>query len=307
MPGYNEAGVLTEQSMMASRLAYHTDLGNIQALPVTVNELLGTAATASAQMVDNSGGTAGSSPFTIAAITTGGGTYPDATPTKNAIAMLAAQVNLLQSAISNSRFADRGVMLEGTNAVSSNATNSALGGWTLTTTAAASDQMIISPRTSSPFITLQFNTSRRPRIEAVIKTGAAITNTTIWWGFKLTNTPVVATDDDQAFFRYADGTASGVWQCINSTGGTDQTQNTTVTVAVSTVYQLVVEVGADLKPRYYIGTNGGPLSLVATGAALTSALTTLKLFCGIQTSTGARAIDYINFAAGQDITTSLTN
>lgn len=306
MPGNNETGVLTEQAMMASRIAHHTDLGNNQALPFTVNELLGTT-TASAQITDNSGGTAGTSPFTIAALTTGGGTYPDATPVKDAIAKLAAQCNLLQSAISNQRFADRNVMLEGTNAVSANATVSDLGGWTLTTTAAASDQMIISPRTSSPFINTLLSTSRRPRVEGVIKTGAAITNATIWWGLKLTNTPVVATDNDQAFFRYADGTASGVWQCINSTGGTDQTQNTTVTVAVSTVYQFAIEVGADLKPRYYLGTAGGPLSLVATGSALTSALTTLKLFCGIQTSSGARAIDYINFAAGQDITTSLTN
>jgi hypothetical protein len=167
--------------------------------------------------------------------------------------------------------------------------------------------MIISPRTSAPFLTTQLNTSRRPRVEGVIKTGAAITNATIWWGLKLTNTPTVATDNDQAFFRYADGTASGVWQCINSTGGTDQTQNTTVTVAVSTVYQFAIEVGADLKPRYYLGTAGGPLVNVATGSALTSALTTLKLFCGIETSSGARAIDYIDFAAGQDITTSLTN
>jgi len=43
--------------------------------------------------------------------------------------------------------------------------------------------------------------------------------------FKLTNTPVVATDDNSCFFRYQSSVNSGKWQLNCSRAGVDVTSN----------------------------------------------------------------------------------
>ena len=97
-------------------------------------------------------------------------------------------------------------------------------------------------------------------------TGAAITNSIVWAGLKLTNTDVVATDNDQCYFRYEDGVNTGKWQAVSSIGGADDAADSGVTVALSTVYHLVIDIAADRTAAFYI--NG---VLVETSAALTDA------------------------------------
>jgi hypothetical protein len=100
---------------------------------------------------------------------------------------------------------------------------------------------------------------------------------------KLTNTPVVATDDNQLFFRFADDVASGAWQVISSVAGTDTTTTTSVTVAVSTVYHLKIMIDSARVATFYI--NG---TLVHTTGVLADAIDLIP-YVGIQNNGAADA------------------
>lgn len=174
----------------------------------------------------------------------------------------------------------------GTNAVSADVTLSTTGGILVATHGAATDSTIILPHltaaqtswaTATPFAT-----AKEPEWGCTIQTPAALTNTTFWAGCKLTNTPVVATDNDQVIFRYANGTDTN-WQCTYSVGGTDVTVDSGVAVAVSTQYRFWLTVDSGRKCRFWI--NG---KVVATSTALTS-LTTLIPYVGVLSATDATA------------------
>jgi hypothetical protein len=174
----------------------------------------------------------------------------------------------------------------GTNAVSADVTLSTRGGIAVASHGAATDSTIILPHldaaqtswaTATPFAT-----AKEPEWGCTIETNSALTNTTIWAGCKLTNTPVVATDNDQVIFRYQNGTDTN-WQATYSVGGTDVTVDTGVAVAVSTQYRLWLTVDSGRKCRFWI--NG---KVVATSTALTS-LTTLIPYIGVLSATDATA------------------
>jgi hypothetical protein len=157
----------------------------------------------------------------------------------------------------------------GTNASSDDVTYDADGGILFTTDGADGDGIILLPHLTagqSPWSGTTWGTENDVIWECSIRTGAAITNSIIWAGLKLTNTDVIATDDDQAYFRYENGINSGKWQTVDSATDVDNAQDSGVTVAVSTVYHLKIVV-ISLIPYYYI--NG---VLVATGDALTTAI-----------------------------------
>lgn len=157
----------------------------------------------------------------------------------------------------------------GTNATSACVTYNAEGGITLTTAGASGDQVILCPHldsNQSAWTQWTWGTDREVIYEATIRTGAAITAEKVWCGLKLTNTPTVATDNDQVYVRYEAGVDSGVWQVISSIGGTDTTTSTTITVAVSTTYRVQIVVNAARKAKAYINDQ-----LVYTTAALTDA------------------------------------
>jgi len=191
----------------------------------------------------------------------------------------------IQSATEATReIADPDFELLGTNAASSCSAYDTGGGIALTTAGASGDQVILVGHldaSQSAWGTVLWPTSKSLIYEAVIKTGSNITATTIWAGLKLTNTPVVATDDDQVFVRYQDTQNSGKWQVISSIAGTDTTTNTTLTaVATSTVYRVRIVLASDRTAKVYI--NG---TLVYTTAALTSA--NLIPYIGVQADTAA--------------------
>jgi len=193
--------------------------------------------------------------------------------------------------------------LLGTNAVSTCATISTTGGVKLTTTTSASDSCIILPHLDtkqSAYATTLWNSAKSPSFETLVETGSNITDVTIWAGLKLTNTPVVATDDDQVFFRYQDTQGSGCWQLIHSVAGTDTTYTVPTSicpaVAVSTRYKLRLEIGSDRTVNGYI--NDIPVRINPFGA-LTS-LTTLKPYLGILTgAASAKHCTFKYFEIGQ--------
>ncbi len=177
----------------------------------------------------------------------------------------------------------------GTNAASALATFYVEGGITLTTATADNDQMILQPHADTnqtAWNTVTWGSHRETEWECWIRTAAAITTMTIWAGLKLTSTSVTATDDDQAFFRYAAGTNSGKWQAISSRAGVDVATDTGVAVAVNTDYHLKITIDASRIPRFYI--NG---VLVETGAALVTSKN-FKPYIGVHTNAAAaRAIN----------------
>ncbi len=130
---------------------------------------------------------------------------------------------------------------------------------------------------------MSWGTDQETHWECHIKSGAAITNSIIWAGLKLTNTEVTATDDDQVFFRYENGVNSGNWEAISSIGGTDDEHDSGVTVAVDTEYHLKIVIQADRTALMYI--NG---ALVETSGALTDA-TDLIPYIGIAADGAAEA------------------
>lgn len=177
----------------------------------------------------------------------------------------------------------------GTSADATEITNDPEGGIILTTEGAANDQTIVLPYlgAGSPWKTVTWGTDQQTRYEAVIKTGASVATMKIWVGLKLTNTNVIATDNDQAFFLYdtAAGASATLWHWVYSIGGTDTdtavSSALVAAVATTTVYHLLVDIDSSRIARFYI--NG---LLVGTSTALTTA-TDLIPYVGVMDTAGA--------------------
>src|SRR5579864_1698817 len=132
-----------------------------------------------------------------------------------------AITNALLAEVANANWS-----IAGTNAVDSVCAFSATGGIKFTTTTSTNDQVLLIPNTNTNQTNLlttgQWLPSTSPRFEALISTGASIANYTIFGGLKLTNTPAVATDDDQIYFRFSTAdTEKTYWQLIVSKANTD--------------------------------------------------------------------------------------
>lgn len=125
--------------------------------------------------------------------------------------------------------ADPDFEILGANASADDVTFNAEGGILLTTDGADGDGIFILPHLDSehsPWSGMTWGTDQEVEYQAWIKMGAAVTTRIVWCGLKLTNTDVIATDDDSAFFRYEDGVNSGKWQSNVSVAGTDNTVDT---------------------------------------------------------------------------------
>jgi len=195
--------------------------------------------------------------------------------------------DILNAAEATRMIADPDFELLGTNAVSTCSALNVEGGIIITTTGADNDQVIILPHldaSQTAWSATTWGTDKNTVWECFIETPAVITTMTIFAGLKLTNTSVTATDDDQAFFRYAAATNTGKWQAIASSAGTDVAADTLVTVAAATQYHLKIVI-TSLIPYFYINSN-----LVATGAALVTAKDLIP-YIGIHTNVaGARSL-----------------
>ena len=180
--------------------------------------------------------------------------------------------------------ADPDFELLGTNAASSCSTFNAEGGITLTTAGASGDSVILLPHldaNQSAWTQVTWGTDQETEWTCWLVTGAAITAQIVWAGLKLTNTDVIATDNDSVYVRYEAGVASGKFQVNASINNTDTTTTTAVTVAASTAYLIKIRIRADRCAEVYIN---GDL-MVVTGA-LTNA-TDLIPYVGIKASAAA--------------------
>ena len=189
--------------------------------------------------------------------------------------------NVVSSAVNPNFF------LQGTNASNDDVTYAAtIAGLQLQTDGGDNDQVILAPNSvsgRSAWNGIGFGTENNVSWEVNLRTDA-IATALIWTGLKLTNTPTIATDADQVFFRYDTDVPDTNWQCIDSIGGTDVTTDSGIVVAASTNYNFRIVIDIDRIARFYIND-----ALVHTTAALTDDVN-LTPFVGLQSLSGATDI-----------------
>ena len=174
----------------------------------------------------------------------------------------------------------------GTNMTTALATrNATAAGIVLTTAGADQDQAILAPHLDSgqtAWTGTKWGTENQVSWECSLNTNA-IDNQKLWAGLKLTNDQLLATDDDQAFFKFqTDATNSEAFDdytllhFVHSIGGTDYISALPITVAANTNYHLKIDFDSDRKMSIFV--NGVQYNITSTsgstgGTAVTSGTT----------------------------------
>jgi len=202
----------------------------------------------------------------------------------------------------------------GTNMTTALATFAVTGAGVLATTATADqDQAILTPHldtAATAWASTLWGTENSVHFETSLQI-PALDNQKVWTGLKLTNDQLVATDADQAYFKYqTDATNSEAftdyakWHFVHSIGGTDYISVLPITVAINTPYHFKIEVDSDRKASIFVNgiqynvtttaaSTGG--TAVTTGTTPTAALTDdvdLIPYVGIEA--GAAAAEAVN-------------
>ena len=164
-------------------------------------------------------------------------------------------------------------------------------GLTITTAGADQDQAIIAPHLDTAFTAwtgVLWGSENQTEWECSVSTNA-IDNQKWWAGLKLTNDQLVATDADQAYFKFqTDATNSEAFtdftllHFVHSIGGTDYISALPITVAANTTYHLRIKIDSDRKLSMFVngiqyditttsGSTGG--TAVAKGTTKSAAMT----------------------------------
>ena len=210
-----------------------------------------------------------------------------------------------------------------TSALSTFATTSA--GILMTTAGADQDQAILAPHLDnagtgetdaiSAWSGTQWGTENQVDWECSIML-PAIDNQKVWAGLKLTNDQLIATDANQAFFKFqTDATNSEAFtdftklHFVHSIGGTDFISQLPITVAANTPYHLKIKIDSARKATIFVngiqynvantaGSTGGtavtevqPSALAVKTAALTDDVNFIP-YIGIEA--GAAAAEALN-------------
>ena len=198
-----------------------------------------------------------------------------------------------------------------------------IAGILVTTAGADADQAIIAPHLDTNQSSWQVNkwgTENSVEWECSVQL-PAIDNQKVWAGLKLTNDQVVATDDDQAFFKFqTDATASEAFtdftklHFVHSIGGTDYISQLPITVAATTPYHLKIVIDSDRKATIFVngiqynitttsGSTGGtavtavqPSKAVVKSAALTNDVDFIP-YIGIEAGDGAAEALNVHYQA----------
>jgi len=183
----------------------------------------------------------------------------------------------------------------------------------MTTAGADQDQSILLPHldtNQSAWAKVLWGTENSVEWECSIML-PALDNQKVWAGLKLTNDQLVATDDDQIFFKFqSDATNSEAFttfanlHLVHSIGGTDYISKLPIAVAANTIYHLKIKINSDRKATCYVNgvqynitstsgsTGGTAVTAVESGkqATLSGALTNdvdLIPYVGIEAGAGA--------------------
>jgi len=197
----------------------------------------------------------------------------------------------------------------GTNMTTALCTFASTSAGVLATTAGSDqDQAILTPHldtAATAWAGTKWGTENEVHFETSIML-PALDNQKVWAGLKLTNDQLVATDANQAYFKYqTDATNSEAftdfakWHFVHSIGGTDFISQIPVTVETNTPYHLRFEIDSDRKAAIFVngiqynvtstsGSTGG--TAVTTGTTKSGALTNdidLIPYVGIEAGAGA--------------------
>ena len=207
----------------------------------------------------------------------------------------------------------------GTNMTTALCTFATTSGGVLATTAGADqDQAILTPHldtAATAWAGTLWGTENQVHFETSIML-PALDNQKVWSGLKLTKDQLIATDANQAYFKYqTDATNSeafddySVWHFVHSIGGTDYITALPITVAANTPYHLKIEIDSSRKATIFVngiqynvantaGSTGGTTATAVQPSALpvkTAALTDdvdLIPYVGIEA--GAAAAEAVN-------------
>ena len=223
------------------------------------------------------------------------------------------------SALAITQAANKNFETLGTNMTTALTTFSATHGGILMTTAGADqDQAILLPHldtNQTVWSGTKWGTENSVEWECSISL-PAIDNQKVWAGLKLTNDQLVATDDNQMFFKYqSDATNSEAfttfanWHFVHSIGGTDFISRLPIAVEADTQYHFKIEVDSDRKAAIFVNgvqynvtttsgsTGGTAVTAVQPGvqATKTAALTNdVDLIPYIGIEAGAAAAEAVN-------------
>ena len=163
----------------------------------------------------------------------------------------------------------------GTNVTTALVTFASTSAGILATTAGADqDQAIITPHldtAATAWAGCKWGTENSVSFETSIML-PALDNQKVLAGLKLTNDQLVATDDDQIFFKFqTDATNSEAfttfanWHVVHSIGGTDHISALPIAVAANTPYHLKIEIDSDRKATAFV--NGVQYNLTSTAGS----------------------------------------
>ena len=144
----------------------------------------------------------------------------------------------------------------------------------MTTAGADQDQAILLPHldtNQSAWSKVLWGTENQVEWECSIML-PALDNQKVWAGLKLTNDQLVATDDDQIFFKFqSDATNSEAfttfanWHLVHSIGGTDYISKLPIAVAANTPYHLKIKIDSDRKATCFV--NGVQYNITSTAGS----------------------------------------
>ena len=210
--------------------------------------------------------------------------------------------------------ANRDFEVLGTNMTTALCTfNATAAGIVLTTAGADADQAIVAPHldtNQTAWQVTEWGTENQVEWECSLNTNA-IDNQKLWAGLKLTNDQLVATDANQAFFKFqTDATNSEAFtdytllHFVYSVADTDYISALPVTVAANTIYHLKISIDSDRKAAIFVdgvqynvtttsGSTGG--TAVVAGTTKTAALTdNIDLIPYIGIEAGAAAAEAVD-------------
>ena len=194
----------------------------------------------------------------------------------------------------------------GTNMTSALSTrNSTAAGIVLTTAGADQDQAILAPHLDSnqtAWTGTLWGTENQVSWECSLNTNA-IDNQKLWAGLKLTNDQLIATDANQAFFKFqTDATNSEAFDdytllhFVHSIGGTDYISALPITVAAHTNYHLKIEFDSARKMSIFV--NGQQYNITSTSGSTGGTAVTTGTTKSAAMTDDIDLIPYIGIEAG---------
>ena len=221
------------------------------------------------------------------------------------LASTTLRVKVLPFAVSANTGANENFEVLGTNMTSALATrNATAAGITLTTATADQDQAILAPNldAATAWGSTKWGTENQTVWECSINTNA-IDNQKLWAGLKLTNDQLIATDADQAFFKFqTDDTNSEAFtdysllHFVYSVGGTDYISALPITVAANTIYHLKIEIDSSRQAAIFV--NGIQYNVTSTSGSTGGTAVTTGTTRSLALTNDIDLIPYIGIEAG---------